>query len=41
MQPCIEGEIPIYVRNVFNPTHPGTVIQGRACSLAECAAMPG
>jgi len=41
MQPCIEGEIPIFVRNVFNPTHPGTVIEGRACSLAECAALGG
>jgi aspartokinase/homoserine dehydrogenase 1 len=37
MQPCIEGEIPIYVRNVFNPAYPGTVIEGRACSLSECA----
>jgi len=36
MAPCIEGEIPIYVRNVFNPTHPGTVIEGRACRLSEC-----
>jgi len=40
MQPCIEGEIPIYVRNVFDPIQPGTVIQGRACSLADCAAQP-
>jgi len=35
MLPCIEDGIPIYVRNVFNPTHPGTVIQGRACSLED------
>lgn len=35
MMPCIEGEIPIYVRNVFNPSHPGTVIAGRACSMSE------
>ena len=35
MQPCIEGKIPIYVRNVFNPSHPGTVIEGRACSLED------
>jgi len=41
MAPCIEGEIPIYVRNVFNPSHPGTVIQGRACSLSECVALGG
>jgi len=40
MQPCIEGEIPIYVKNVFNPTHPGTVIKDRACSLADCAISP-
>jgi len=39
MQPCIEGEIPIYVRNVFNPSHPGTVIEGRACMLSECLAL--
>jgi len=41
MQPCIDGEIPIYVRNVFEPSHPGTVIEGRACSLAECVVSPG
>jgi len=35
MMPCIEDRIPIYVRNVFNPEHPGTVIQGRSCSLEE------
>jgi len=28
MAPCIEAEIPVHVRNVFNPLHPGTVIQG-------------
>jgi aspartokinase/homoserine dehydrogenase 1 len=33
MTPCIEADIPIYVRNIFNPSHPGTVITGRACSL--------
>mmetsp|Transcript_19002 Transcript_19002/g.48628 ORF Transcript_19002/g.48628 Transcript_19002/m.48628 type:complete len:985 (+) Transcript_19002:66-3020(+) len=38
MLPCIQGQIPIYVRNVFNPTHPGTVIEGRACALDEAAA---
>ncbi|KAL1519090.1 hypothetical protein AB1Y20_003357 [Prymnesium parvum] len=37
MMPCIEGNIPIYVRNVFNPSHPGTVITGRACSMSEGA----
>jgi aspartokinase/homoserine dehydrogenase 1 len=35
MMPCIEDRIPIYVRNVFNPEHPGTVIEGRACSLED------
>ena len=35
MLPCIEGNIPIYVRNVFNPSCAGTVITGRACSLTE------
>ena len=35
--PCIEGNIPIYVRNVFNPACAGTVITGRACSLTEGA----
>ena len=40
MQPCIQGEIPIYVRDVFNPTLPGTVIEGRACSVTECKASP-
>jgi len=38
MMPCIEGQIPIYVRNVFNPSHPGTVIQGRAVTVSEAMA---
>lgn len=37
MMPCIEASIPIYVRNVFNPSYPGTVISGRACSMSEGA----
>jgi len=37
MAPCIEESIPIYVRNIFNVSHPGTVITGRACSLDESA----
>jgi aspartokinase len=37
MLPCIQGKIPIYVRNIFNPEHPGTVIEGRACALDEAA----
>jgi len=39
MQPCVEGEIPIYVRDVFNPELPGTVIEGRACSTTDCKAL--
>jgi len=39
MKPCIEDSIPIYVRNIFNPGYPGTVIAGRACSLAEGSEM--
>lgn len=35
MAPCIEGRIPIYVRNVFNPSHPGTSIEGRAISMKD------
>ena len=41
MLPCIQGKIPIYVRNIFNPEHPGTVIEGRACALDEAAAAWG
>jgi aspartokinase/homoserine dehydrogenase 1 len=37
MAPCIEERIPIFVRNIFNPAHPGTVIEGRACSLESSA----
>lgn len=35
MVPCIESNIPVYVRNIFNPTFKGTVIQGRCASLSE------
>jgi aspartokinase/homoserine dehydrogenase 1 len=35
MMPCIEKGIPLYVRNVFDPMHPGTVIQGNAPSLLD------
>lgn len=37
MKPLIESDIPLYVRNFENPAHPGTVISGRACSLANSA----
>jgi len=29
MIPCIEKRIPVLVRNVFNPSHPGTRVYGR------------
>eukprot|EP00929_Paragymnodinium_shiwhaense_P068737 TRINITY_DN34623_c0_g1_i1.p1 TRINITY_DN34623_c0_g1~~TRINITY_DN34623_c0_g1_i1.p1 ORF type:complete len:1035 (-),score=318.15 TRINITY_DN34623_c0_g1_i1:131-3235(-) len=29
MVPCIDSRIPVNVRNVFNPTHPGTIVYGR------------
>mmetsp|Transcript_39241 Transcript_39241/g.121649 ORF Transcript_39241/g.121649 Transcript_39241/m.121649 type:complete len:984 (+) Transcript_39241:416-3367(+) len=29
MVPCIEKRIPVLVRNVFNPAHPGTRVYGR------------
>ena len=35
MEPCIEKNIPVYVRNIFNPAFEGTVIQGRCATLKE------
>ena len=35
MVPCIDSNIPVYVRNIFNPAFEGTVIQGRCASLSE------
>ncbi|KAL7498341.1 hypothetical protein ACHAWT_009389 [Skeletonema menzelii] len=35
MEPCIDSNIPVYVRNIFNPDFRGTVIQGRCTSLSE------
>ncbi len=35
MVPCIDSNIPVYVRNIFNPDFTGTVIQGRCASLSE------
>ncbi|KAL7550821.1 hypothetical protein ACHAWF_014031, partial [Thalassiosira exigua] len=35
MVPCIDGNIPVYVRNIFNPEFRGTVIQGRCGGLAD------
>jgi len=37
MVPCIDSNIPVYVRNIFNPSFEGTVIQGRCASLSEAA----
>lgn len=37
MVPCIDDSIPVYVRNIFNPSFTGTVVQGRSPSLAEKA----
>ena len=30
MLPCIDDNIPVYVRNIFNPSFEGTVIEGRS-----------
>lgn len=35
MVPCIDSNIPVYVRNIFNPAFAGTVIQGRCASLSD------
>eukprot|EP00566_Odontella_aurita_P002681 CAMPEP_0113538130 /NCGR_PEP_ID=MMETSP0015_2-20120614/7200_1 /TAXON_ID=2838 /ORGANISM="Odontella" /LENGTH=969 /DNA_ID=CAMNT_0000437681 /DNA_START=30 /DNA_END=2939 /DNA_ORIENTATION=- /assembly_acc=CAM_ASM_000160 len=35
MVPCIDDEIPVYVRNIFNPAFEGTVIRGRSPTLEE------
>ena len=35
MVPCIDSNIPVYVRNIFNPSFEGTVIQGRCDSLSK------
>ena len=35
MRPCIESGIPLRIKNTFNPTHPGTVIE------QDAAAPPG
>lgn len=35
MVPCIDDNIPVYVRNIFNPSFPGTVVQGRSRTLQE------
>jgi bifunctional aspartokinase / homoserine dehydrogenase 1 len=35
MVPCIEMNIPVYVRNIFNPAFAGTVISGRCRTLKD------
>jgi len=35
MVPCIDDNIPVYVRNIFNPSFKGTVVQGRSPTLKE------
>jgi bifunctional aspartokinase / homoserine dehydrogenase 1 len=35
MEPCIDKEIPVFVRNIFNPAFEGTVIQGRCQTLKD------
>jgi bifunctional aspartokinase / homoserine dehydrogenase 1 len=35
MEPCIDQKIPVYVRNIFNPSFEGTVIQGRSATLKD------
>jgi bifunctional aspartokinase / homoserine dehydrogenase 1 len=37
MVPCIDDNIPVYVRNIFNPSFPGTVVQGRSPTLQQQA----
>lgn len=37
MVPCIDDKIPVYVRNIFNPSFEGTVVQGRSPTLKETA----
>lgn len=35
MEPCIDGKIPVYVRNIFNPSFKGTVIEDRCATLKD------
>ncbi len=32
MRPCVEGNIPLRIKNTFNPDHPGTVIMEHAAA---------
>lgn len=35
MVPCIDDSIPVYIRNIFNPSFEGTIITGRCQTLEE------
>ena len=35
LQPVVAAQIPVYIRNAFNPTHPGTYIQPHTDSAAD------
>jgi len=35
MVPCMDAEIPVYVRNIFNPSFKGSVIRGRCATLED------
>jgi aspartokinase/homoserine dehydrogenase 1 len=35
MEPCIADKIPVFVRNIFNPSFVGTVIEGRSRTLEQ------
>lgn len=35
MVPCMDANIPVYVRNIFNPAFEGSVITGRCLSLED------
>jgi len=41
MAPCIDDNIPVYVRNVFNPEFEGTVIRGRSGALTTSSLWGG
>jgi aspartokinase/homoserine dehydrogenase 1 len=35
MEPCIADKIPVFVRNIFNPSFEGTIIEGRCRTLEQ------
>ena len=38
MIPCIDNQIPVYIRNIFNRDFKGTVITGRSATLQDADA---